>query len=272
MKQMKKIVSLSMSLIAGLLFASCDLNVIHIQDAKWSYDEAYHWHACRDLQCSVVFEKAEHTFEKTVIDGKETVACSVCGMEQTDAQNVKTTVTEEEWQQAFLFTDNYELLLTQENESFTGYYLFKRQGDKFSVTVGADMGDGNVTESNEYYEQADGAVYHYYLRGDGTYQKSPERANTLEEALDNGWYGIYLPSGIRVLGEYSYNESKRVYTATDICGGSVIFQNIEIAFVNGKIVSITGNITNDSASMLMSIVYTVTYGNAEVVLPSLDNE
>lgn len=59
---------------------------------EWTSDDTHHWHKCTDATCTLVLDKAEHTFTETTVDatidadGKTTKTCSVC------SKTIETTI------------------------------------------------------------------------------------------------------------------------------------------------------------------------------------
>ena len=77
---------------------------------------------------------------------------------------------------------------------------------------------------------------------------------------------IYIPVSLRDYEDYTYNEANETYECADgeVEGGSVT--NIRLKFEDGKLISF--RFTMEIGSETATVSGTVTYGNAEVTLPS----
>ncbi len=101
---MKKQVALLLSVCATFsIFSACSEEHTHNYGTEWLKNETHHWQVCKDEDCSKLSEKTEHSWEND--------ACTVCG--QVKENGIRTTITEEEWEQAFIM-DNYSIHMTRQ--------------------------------------------------------------------------------------------------------------------------------------------------------------
>ncbi len=95
---MKKLITLilALSLCATLSIslAGCkETSHSHTYVNTWSTDHTHHWHACEDVTCDAISDKADHTWNEGEVttaptcgkEGVKTFTCTVCGEEKTEA-------------------------------------------------------------------------------------------------------------------------------------------------------------------------------------------
>ena len=97
---MKKIISSVLAacvIFSGsVLLTACGIVPSHTLETEWSKDSAHHWHECKDENCNVVFDLAEHTWgePEEIITGAQKVTCTICGQVNTVWV---TTIEKNDW-------------------------------------------------------------------------------------------------------------------------------------------------------------------------------
>ena len=207
---MKKFTSILLALCICLsvcaMFAACSKDHQHSFAAEWSKDATHHWNACNGEGCTDVADKAEHSWDDGKIttpataaaDGTKTFTCTVCGATKTEAIQLVTTVTKEEWD-AFMANVNYTL--TAE--------LYDTEGvlsETMSVIVTETATCSTAGGMSVYTSLQDG-VWYGIMGEEGSYFGYPM------EGEDVGNVSL----GANLLGEYpdfalwTYDEEKKAY-------------------------------------------------------------
>lgn len=152
--------------IPAMALASCNGKNTHTHayEKKWSSNDSYHWHACADVACDEVVDKAEHTF-KMHESLSDVMVCSVCGKIETPTPGLLWhKVTEAEWRAALseaAFTVNGHLNVTVKYTDATSeeicYIADGKHKEGNYVSENFDFEEfcrrdcGNVFEMSEYY-------------------------------------------------------------------------------------------------------------------------
>lgn len=84
----------------------------HSYLAEWENNRMHHWHACTVKNCTVLSDKASHTWDNGVIleeadhdtTGKKQFTCTVCKYSKEEDYRATTKITESEWQAATKIT------------------------------------------------------------------------------------------------------------------------------------------------------------------------
>ena len=101
MKYFKKIMAIGLSISILSSLSSCaflqgqNQGHIHQADTEWYSNSKAHWHKCTGEDCTLVTDRAEHTFNDGVVtkqptdteNGYMTYTCSVCGYEKNTSLN-----------------------------------------------------------------------------------------------------------------------------------------------------------------------------------------
>lgn len=269
---MKKIVTmlltvcLLLSLVAA--FASCGHE--HNFKSDWSKDATHHWHACDGEDCTEVSEKAEHTWgDPVVIESKERVfTCSVCG--QTKYEAIKTTVTADEWTAAFELGTNWTIRFTATHPVYkqTMTITQMRDGNKFHCEEALKDNESGEEESYEDFDEIVGEQWYGYRydREQNKYEKV-----TISDPVDERLASMtddYLPAYIQDMDDYTYDEAKKAYVATEILADEdyMDIKSIALYFEEGKLVALEYILMMEGTEVPYSATFT--YGDATVTLPT----
>ena len=258
------------------VLASCQLTEqeqesTHTFKTEWSKDATYHWHVCEDEGCTEVSDKAEHTWgTPTVTEAKERVfTCTACG--ETKTEIIKTTVTAEEWAAAFDPGTNWSLTLTAThptyNQTMTMTYI--RDNNKFYYTESIkDNKTGEEDSEHGYAEMVGNVWYNYnYDKDFDAYEKDISSSNA-EENLGE-LTEEFFPESIQDMTSFTYDEAKKAYVAETLLSPySTELKNFEIAFEDGKIVSMSYSLTMQEVEV--PYAFTFSYGDASLTLPTVD--
>ena len=106
-KSLSYILSVCLCLSFCVMLASCAHK--HVYKTEWMADGTHHWHVCEKEDCTELADKAEHSWDEGRISvpaeagtpGLKIITCYVCGETRDEELVMKTTVTDEEWKNAF---------------------------------------------------------------------------------------------------------------------------------------------------------------------------
>ena len=283
---MKRIVSLLLiiciCLSMSVLLVACgeDEQHTHSFGEVWSKDNAYHWIACDDAECSEVADKTPHKWDNGTVTleatktskGLKNFTCKVCAHTKTQSFDYQpsTIVSDQEWEEAFYLGENYKIYCEQTfSESGIKKWTDKRAGELLE-SIFESIPTIGERETVYNYAKIEGTQI---LKYTPSYNDSREfegyKIYTSEKELDEELseiVAIYIPVSLRDYEDYTYNEANETYECADgeVEGGSVT--NIRLKFEDGKLISF--RFTMEIGSETATVSGTVTYGNAEVTLPS----
>ena len=283
---MKRIVSLLLiiciCLSMSILLVACgeDEQHTHSFGEVWSKDNAYHWIACDDAECSEVADKTPHKWDNGTVTleatktskGLKNFTCKVCAQEKTQAYEYQpiTEISGAAWDEAFYLGENYHIYCEQTfSESGIKKWTDKRAGDLLE-SIFESIPTIGERETVYNYAKIEGTEVLKYIpsyneahefEGYKIYRSENELHDELAEII-----ATYIPESLRDYEEYTYNESSETYECADgeIEGGAVT--NIRLKFEDGKLISFkfTMEINGETAT----VSGTITYADAEVTLPS----
>ena len=261
---MKKLVSLllavCMCLSVGVMLTACgDEEHTHTYKTEWSKDETYHWHACEgdkvDRGCDDIADKAEHTWNEGEItteataeaDGVKTFTCTACGQTKTESVQLKTTVTEAEWNAAFALTNaTASGFLTENGEQEP--VLFK-----IADTVYYSENDGYIA----WAVQKDGEYYMYSVNN-----SEGQLLNGFSIAVSTMLMSFHLPE----YASFTYDETTKSYTCIND-GYPESCYKFNVYFENGFIVKFES--CNNSDVVQYSFDFS-DYGTTSVEIPTVN--
>jgi hypothetical protein len=192
----------------------------HAYTGDWLHNRANHWHACDKQGCTVLRDKAAHTYDEGVIiteanqniAGTKRYTCTVCQYSYVDNYSVKATVTREEWAASFsasLFENVTYFIKTEKGSSTV----------EASVKVANGMVEETVGGVTITYENNGDALYgtvslcQFLERFVGEYDNYFYHSETRAYTLDQG--------GVLASVQYSNGHITRV-TYKDAEGSTVI--------------------------------------------------
>jgi hypothetical protein len=198
----------------------------------------------------------------------------------TACDNTDTEVTKEEFLAAFTLGENY---VCKADAVYEGMgierWQFKRSGNLFESCVEMLNPDytpfpGDAPTYN-YVEQDGEKVYYYSptIKEDGVtvdFYRKEERTESFEDLIYEDLGALFL-SPLLDLDLYTYNAETQAYEAAEVPfeEGSGV-KDVSWKFVDNKLVACSYVMisNNGEAEMRMPISFTITYGNATVVLPT----
>ena len=132
----------------------------HAYTGDWLHNRANHWHACDKEGCTILRDKAAHTYDEGVIiteanqnaAGTKRYTCTVCKYSYVDNYSVKATVTKDEWIASF----NSSLF---ENVTF---YIKNTKGTattEASIKIAHGMVEETINGVATTYQNDQAAVY-----------------------------------------------------------------------------------------------------------------
>ena len=207
---MKKFTSILLALCLCLsvcaVFAACSKAHEHSFATEWSKDATHHWHACTGEECTDVADKAEHTWNAGEIttpatataDGIKTFTCTACGATKTEAVQLVTTVTKDEWD-AFMANVNYTLVAD----------LYDAEGvaSETMTVMTTETATATITEGMSIYTALQDGVW-YGIMGEGDeYFGFPMEGEDVEDVS----LGTYLLGEYPGYEEWSYDAEKKAY-------------------------------------------------------------
>ncbi|MBQ8414732.1 MAG: hypothetical protein IJX58_05780 [Clostridia bacterium] len=233
---MKKLISfllvLCMCLSVGVMLTACGgKKHTHRYKTEWSKDETHHWHACEgdeaDRGCDDIIDKAEHAWNDGEIttpatvesDGIKTFTCTVCAQTKTESIQLKTTVTEAEWNLAF------------EMNNFTVKGFVTERGKQEGLLM-------KITDSAIYTEN-DGYTRFVVKKDDGWHMTNGTDfgpvMNGVSASVRFAMMSFHLPE----YADFTYDEESKsyLYVKSDSSSG---FYKFNVYFENGVIVKIDG--------------------------------
>lgn len=74
-KRLVAMIAFALCLAMGLSLVACGDEHTHTYETVWSTNQAYHWRACTDMNCTGTSQKEAHSFQNDV--------CSICGFGNT---------------------------------------------------------------------------------------------------------------------------------------------------------------------------------------------
>lgn len=255
----------------------------HAFSAEWSHDATYHWHACIGGNCNEREGNAEHDFENKNSGAQYWRECSDCGYQ------VRTTVsgaTTEEFKNNFKNALNFKDVNGNMYSNWEA--VCKDREDTVTRTV-------KMTENASYVERSAGSeIFAKYIVWANVNDHGIilQKQNDSKEWIETRKYAssfneealVRLPkSAITSLSEcvnydFEYKpESESYYHETFVnsSGPSSICYCYDIKFENDKMVSfvaatklVVTSSTPSTSSILAASLWTISYGNATVELPS----
>lgn len=237
--------AICMCLSICVVLASCGHE--HTYKTEWSKDATHHWHACEGEDCTEVSDKAEHTWGEGKLVKKDTgyvneFACTVCG--QTKTEDIKSTVTAEEWKTALDFnTDVYVC---------KAVYSTTDNGVKVTESI-EQIANGNLIKmiskadgktSIDYMEKVEGG-HNYYDDTNEPADMNAERTYT-KTFKENHGYDFFegtkkgpksmIEGFIELYDSFTYDEARKCYVAETV---GEDFLNVSITIVDGKLVNVS---------------------------------
>ncbi len=229
---MKKLISLllavCMCLSVGVMLTACGGEKhTHTYKTEWSKDVTHHWHACEGEDCTDVADKAEHTWNEgeitteatTEADGVKTYTCTVCAQTKTESVQLKTTVTEAEWNAAF----------ERNNFTLNGYLTERDEQESLLMQITDSM----IHIKNE-------GISRYYVKDSDGWHISDGIAvgpvmNGISASVRFAMMSFHLPE----YASFTYDEEvgAYVYVKADSASG---FYKFSVYFENGVVVKIDG--------------------------------
>lgn len=179
----------------------------------------------------------------------------------------KAMVTQEEWTAAFDYSDeNYVEISKVSTTDSEIQRTFKGAVDKFEIT-GVFTLMGNQDESKSWYSIENGKLYSYEKVNDNEYSKSEDSSSSMKEITIVHSIQEMAPE-IFDYGRYTYDENEKAYKADIILSdGEEIARACQFKFEEGKLVFGTVKYTRIK-DFLITVEFSLTYGNAAVTLPT----
>jgi hypothetical protein len=283
---MKRIISLLLIICicisTAVLLVSCGKEEQHTHSfgEEWSKDNAYHWIECDGEDCTEVADKTPHKWDNGVVveeatkttKGLKTFTCTVCAHAKTQSFDYKpsTIVSDQEWEEAFYLGENYKIYCEQTfSESGTKKWTDKRAGDLLE-SIFESIPTIGERETVYNYAKIDGTLFLKYIPSyDETQEFEGYRIHTSEKEVDEELSEIvatYIPMSLRDYEDYTYNEANETYECAEGEFEGIAVTNIKLKFEDGKLISF--RFTMETAGEIVTVSGTVSYGNAEVTLPS----
>ena len=181
----------------------------------------------------------------------------------TIEESVSTTVTEQEWANAFLF-EGSEYVINAVNGDITQNTEF----DGSTVKVSGIGGDGNPFE--QYFTIEGGNYYFYSVEGSAV--RKSDASEDLYNSVKTG-----AMDNMFVYSNFEYDEDSESYKSIEdisMAAGpstTLVYSDVEIKFEDGKIISVSFDFSLDGATPTPSTM-TVTYGDiATITVPAPTN-
>ena len=253
-----------MLLILCMLTAFVGCECEHTFGEEWLSDETYHWHVCTQADCKEPSEKSEHEWDGGVVtlqptadtDGECKYTCKTCGRTKTEILEGEPQVDDKGWANAFLMTeDNYRMtVVTNAKDSLI---VKKRNGIAVAILPQAVL-------TTERYFVTEGEKYHCYdKKGEQVTKSEITQQQYMQETTLIALQGLAQSS-------FTYSEASKKYTAAKITVGDVVYENVYVSFLNGRIEMITFT-SKETGKSAQTTVITVTYGTvaSDLVLPEV---
>lgn len=226
------------------------------------YDEFGHWETCTG--CENIINEAGHNFVSRTEGAQKLKVCSDCGY------SIVTSISEERFENAMALKDengnyytNFDMLyMNGEGNKVRQYKVTENAAYKYGISS-----DSNNLETVWTNENGKDVIY-------TKYNAESKWRREQEETTDMNFANRILPLTSLFLGQEnitydlikdSYNESDFAYHVTyPISSYSMA---VALYFEGGKLVKISYEITISSSSSLTG-TRTITYGNAEINIPS----
>ena len=278
---MKKLLTLALTtalcLTSAVSLTACGHKCAYTD--AWSSDATYHWHACTDNDCDSVSEKTVHNWKAGEVitpathieKGLRHFNCAVCGATKTDTYLLSTTVPSNLWGEAFLLGDNYTITETAEYLSLgTISSVASRSGNRiFRESITRRLNGEVLEQSRQYFSVETGLCFVFSpLWQDAAVAGYYKHALTTEtpKSLYEKQELTFFPLIARNFTEYSYYPQTYSYTADRIEADGVVWTSVSLAFLEGKVKSLSYTTTDGSATVRHTV--TVTYGETDVTLPT----
>ena len=271
----KKILSfmLALGMIVPCLFGLTACQTTCEMETEWSYDETYHWHACKSNICKEVADKAQHEWDNGKVTtlaengetGEKTYTCKQCSATKTE--EVRLTVTSG-WENAFSLhgVDNMQYITMGIG---IGTLIYQKSGNVIRIwqteeiieyslqTVGASTYAYNNAREY-YYTIEDGVYYEYYNDGRGWYKNEIYGSEYNEVLPQNFYCGQYYAN--LNMNEFTFNpETERYENWID---EPEYEQYTAIAFKDGKVSEVYWMDGNYIANHEI-----FTYSNVKITVP-----
>ena len=256
---MKKLVSLlltaCMCLSVCVMLAACGDKHTHTYKTEWSKDTAHHWHACEGENCTETSDKADHTWNEGVIttpataetNGVKTFTCTVCGQIKTDSIQLKTTVTEAEWNAALAIS----------NFTITGFVTERDRQESLTMKMTDSLiyteNDGNeqyIAKKDDGWHITNGIAFGAVING-------------VSASVEFAMRSFHMPE----YASFTYDEEARAYVFVKADSASG-FYKFSVYFENGVIVKIDGE-ENAEDGITHSFVFS-NYGTTVVDIPTVN--
>ena len=208
------------------------------------------------------------------------VAFTACDNTQSgDPAGVDTEVTKEEFEAAFTLGENYVCTAEVVYEGLgIERWQFKRAGNLVETCIEVFNLDYTPYEG-EYatynYVEKDGDNVYYYsptTKQDGTveFYRKEERTESFEYLEYEDLSYLLMPLLVN-FDLYTYNAETQAYEAASVeISSTSRADNLSWKFTENKLVS--GNyvmhMAGDTGARQMPVSFTITYGNATIVLPT----
>ena len=193
-----------------------------------------------------------------------TVALTACG-----ETSPETTVTAEEFEAAMMYSGNCSMSMkTTVGEMGTVGMTMKLAGNKVEGFQKSTYGEEEQSMT-VIYEFLDDVTYMYMCESeeDGYVKTSIEM--TLEE-LKEEMEESYMPEGLIDYDAYTYDETTKTYKAAtvtfELYEQEVELKDVEIAFEDGKLMSMTYSMEQDDITSTTSLTFD--YATPTVTIPT----
>lgn len=236
----------------------------HTWKEEWAQDKTHHWRVCENEECDVTDQKEEHTWDGGKVISQPTAdeygqmlyKCTVCGKAKTERISANLKVSAEEWERALSYavqaagSEDYVIVADSANERPDGEKTDLRTtfcrvgGDVWITTLNPNLPSESATISstNTYYtakvEQEQTKYYCYEVtfapdeNGEATQRISTSEIT--QDAYDLGCNRFDL-SKVFSYDSFTFDSASAQYTAERIETEGVIFTNVAISFVDGKV-------------------------------------
>ena len=254
---MKKLVSLllavCMCLSISVMLTACGHE--HTYQTEWSKDATHHWHTCEGENCTEVSDKAEHTWNGGEIttpataeaDGVKTFTCTVCGQTKTESVQLKTTVTEAEWNAAFALT----------NATASGFLTENGEQDSVLFKIADTVYYSEINDYIAWAVEKDGEYYMYSVNN-----SEGQLLNGFSIAVSTMLMSFHLPE----YASFTYDETTKSYTCINADYPEAYYK-FNVYFENGFVVKFESR--NNSDVVQYSFDFT-NYGTTVIDIPTVN--